>query len=230
MSSVKQLQDLADLVVEVPVIVVDRLAERAIRLVQDVLGVVVLPEPVVDPVQPDVDEVEIVPLLGLEQVAHDLELSPAHGEDLVAEPGLVVGAEALDIDRVVAHQLADLVRELGRMSEDVLVGVGRQEAAHGEPVDPARGISRRHADDDRPLPLAGELVPDGRLGDRPRRGDPQARVGMIDPVAEAVDAERAGVLAGRQAHPGGDRDRRDHALEPAVAPTSISRRMFGRSS
>ena len=48
-------------------------------------------------------------------------------------------------------------------------------------------------------------------------GDAQAGVGVVDPVAEPVDAERAGVLAGRQAHPGGDGDRRDHALEPAVA-------------
>ena len=61
----QELEDLADLVVEVAVIVVDRVAERAIGLVQDVLRVVILPEPVVDPVQPDVDEVEIVPLLGL---------------------------------------------------------------------------------------------------------------------------------------------------------------------
>ena len=151
------------------------------------------------------------------QVPHDLELRPAHGEDRVAEPGLVVGAEAVGVHRVVAHQLADLVRELGRMREDVLVGVGREEAAHGQPVDPARGVSRRHADDDRPLPLARDVVPDGRLGDRPRRGDPQAGIGVIGPVAEAVDAQRAGVLAGRHAHPGGDRDRRDHALQPAVA-------------
>ena len=103
------------------------------------------------------------------------------------------------------------------MREDVLVGVGRQEAAHGDAVDLARRVSRRHADDDRPLPLARQLVPDGQLGDRSRRGDAQARVGVIDPVAEAVDAERAGVLAGRHAHPGRHRDRRDDALEPAVA-------------
>ena len=39
---------------------------------------------------------------------------------------------------------------------------------------------------------------------------------MVDAVAKAVDSERARVLAGRQAHPGGHRDRRDDALEPAV--------------
>ena len=184
---------------------------------QDVLRVVVLPEPVVDAVQADVDELEVIPLLGLDQVPDDLELRPAHREDRVAEPGLVVGAEAGDVDRVVAHQLADLVGELGGMGEDVLVGVGREEAAHGQPVDLARRVSGRHADDDRPLPLAGQVVPDRRLGDRPRRGDAQARVGVIGPVAEAVDAQRAGVLAGGQAHPGRHRDRRDHALQPAVA-------------
>ena len=88
--------------------------ERAVGLVQDVLGVVVLPEPVVDAVQPDVDELEIVPLLVLEQVPHDLELRAAHGEDLVAEPGLVVGAEALDVDRIMAHQLADFSARVRR--------------------------------------------------------------------------------------------------------------------
>ena len=98
---------------------------------QDVLRVVVFPEAVMDPVQPDVDEVEIVPLLGREQVPHHLELGAAHGEDLVAEPGLVVGAETLHVDRVVADELADLVRKLGRVREDILVGIGRQEAAHG---------------------------------------------------------------------------------------------------
>ena len=93
-------------------------------------------------------------------------------------------------------------------------GVRKQLTA--DAVDPARRIARRNADDDRPLPLACELVPDGRRGDRPRGGDPQALVGVVGPVAEAVDAERAGVLAGRHAHPGGHGDRRDHALQPAV--------------
>ncbi len=213
----QQLQDLADLGVEVAVVVVHRLLERRIRLVQDVLRVVVLPEPVMDPVEPDVNEVEVVPLLGPDQMPDDLELRPAHGEDRVAEPGLVLGAEARGVHRVVAHQLADLVGELGRVREDVLVGIGREEAAHGQPVDLPRGIAGRHADDDRPLPLAGQVIPDGRLGDRPRRGDAQARIRVVRAVAEAIDAQRAGILAGCQAHPGRHRDRRDHALQPAVA-------------
>ena len=45
----------------------------------------------------------------------------------------------------------------------------------------------------------------------------EAVVGVVDAVAEAVDAERAGVLAGRHAHPGRHGDRRDDALQPAVA-------------
>ena len=39
---------------------------------------------------------------------------------------------------------------------------------------------------------------------------------MIDPVAKAVDSQRARVLAGRHAHPGGHGDRRDDALEPPI--------------
>ena len=134
------------------------------------------------------------------------------------------------VHRVMADQLADLVGELGRMREDVLVGIGRQEAAHGQPVDPRAGypggtptMIDRFPSRARWSQMAGSVI------DRDEC-DPQAAIGVIGPVAEAIDAERAGVLAGRQAHPGGHGDRRDHALQPAVAPTSISRRMLGRSS
>src|SRR5690348_11997093 len=39
---------------------------------------------------------------------------------------------------------------------------------------------------------------------------------MIRPVAEAIEAERTRVLAGAHAHPRGDGDGRDHALQPPV--------------
>ena len=144
------------------VIVVDRFAERAVGLVQNVLRVVILPEAVMHPVLADIDKVEIVPLLGREQVPHHLELGAAHGEDLVAEPGLVVGAKTLHVDRIVADELANLLRKLGRMREDILVCIRCQEAAHGDAVDPARRVAWRNADDDRSLALTGEMVPDGR--------------------------------------------------------------------
>ena len=59
---VEQLEEAADLVVEVAVIVADRRPVRAVGLVQDVLGVVVLPEAVVDAVEADLDELEVVPV------------------------------------------------------------------------------------------------------------------------------------------------------------------------
>ena len=48
-------------------------------------------------------------------------------------------------------------------------------------------------------------------------GDAQAAIGMVGAVAKAIDSQRAGVLAGRHAHPGRDGDRRDDALEPPVS-------------
>src|ERR1700690_965621 len=38
-------------------------------------------------------------------------------------------------------------------------------------------------------------------------------VGVVRAIAEAVDAERAGILAGAHAHPRGHGDGRDHAFE-----------------
>src|SRR5690606_19298812 len=58
--------------------------------------------------------------------------------------------------------------------------------------------------------------PDG-LGVRHEK----AIVGVVRPVAEAVDTQRPGVLAGGHARPSRDRDGRDHALQLAIeaAPT-----------
>ena len=161
---------------------------------------------------------EIIPRLGRKQVPHHLELGAAHGEDLVAQPGLVVASETLHVDRIVAHELADLFRELGRVREDILVGIRRQETAHADAVDPPRRVAGRNSDDDRSFALTREMVPDGRRRDRSRRRDFQAVVRVIGPVAEAVNAERAGVLTGRHAHPGGNGDRWDHALQASVGP------------
>ena len=41
---------------------------------------------------------------------------------------------------------------------------------------------------------------------------------MVGAIAKSVHAERTRVLAGAHAHPGGDRDGRDHALQPSVNP------------
>ena len=104
------------------------------------------------------------------------------------------------------------------MREDVLVCIRRQETAHADAVDPARRVAWWNADDDRSFALARQMVPDRRRGDRSRAGDLQAVVRVIGPVAKTVDAERAGVLAGRHAHPGGNGDRWDHALQASIGP------------
>ncbi len=53
----------------------------------------------------------------------------------------------LDVDRIMADQLADLLGELGGVSEDIFVGIWRQEAADGDPVDPSGRIAWRNADE-----------------------------------------------------------------------------------
>jgi hypothetical protein len=171
---------------------------------------------VVHAVEADLDELEVVPLGLLHEVADDLEVLAAHRVDLVAEPGLVVGPEPLDVDGELADELLDLGADSRRMRVHILGRVGREEAADGDAVDLARG-KRGDADDDRLLPLAGDLVPDGQLADGAGVDDPEALVGVVDAVAEPVDPQRAGILAGGHAHPGRDGDRRDDALQAAVA-------------
>src|SRR5208283_5288358 len=201
-----------------PVVIVDGLAEGTVGNMQHVLGVVILPEPMMNPVQADVDVLEIVPRLSLQKMTHHAKLSAAHREDLIAKPALVIGPEALDIDGIVGHQPANLLGKLRGMCEDIAICIRRQEAAYGDPVDATWRITRWHTDDDGPFALASELVPDGQLRDRSRVDDSKAPVGMVDPVAKTIDTERSGVLAGRQTHPGRDGDRGNHALEATVRP------------
>src|SRR5262249_23131194 len=75
----------------------------------------------------------------------------------------------------------------------------------------------RHADDVGALALTGDLVPDRQLTDGPRVDETERVVRVVRAVAEAVHAERAGVLAGGHAHPRRHRDWRDDRLQPSVA-------------
>ena len=99
----QQLENLADLLVQVEVIIADDVGIGTVRLVEHVLGIVVLPEPVVHPVQPDVHELEVVPLHAGEVMPYHGEQLPAHPEDFAAQPILLGGAEPLHVHLVLAH-------------------------------------------------------------------------------------------------------------------------------
>ena len=58
----QQFQQAADLLIEVAIVVADDSFVRTVSFVQDVLGVVVLPESVLEAVQTDLDELEIIPV------------------------------------------------------------------------------------------------------------------------------------------------------------------------
>src|SRR5262249_52369234 len=152
-------------------------------------------------IEPDLDALEVVPLGVLEEVPHHGEVLAAHGVDLALEPALVIGAESLDVDGIVADEPFDLAAGLGRMGVAAFRRIGGEEAAAREAVDLAGRIAWRNADDDRTFPLACHLVPEGEFADRAGADDAELVVRVIDPVAEAVNAQRARVLAGRHAHP-----------------------------
>ena len=110
------------------------------------LGIVVFPETVVHPVDADFDELEIIPFERGHQVPDHLEVLPRHVVNLIAEPFLVVGAEALYVHRILAHQTVDLLPHAGRVGVIVSLGVGGHEAPHVDTVHLARWIAGRHAD------------------------------------------------------------------------------------
>ena len=109
-SSSTRSQQLADLPVEVLVIVEDDVLVFVPGLVEVVLVVHVLPEGVLDPVDADLDEHEEVPGLVPDEPVHDLEPLVGHlvdlGQDLVA----VLGPED-DVEDVGAEALLDLLPE-----------------------------------------------------------------------------------------------------------------------
>ena len=129
-------------------------------------GIVVLPETVVHAVETDLDELEVVPLHAGHEMTHDPEMLARHVVDLVLQPGLVVGAEALDVHRVLTDQPRDLVLHRSRRGVVVLRGVGREKAADADAVDLSRRKARRHADDHGLAPGRAERIPNRRRGDR----------------------------------------------------------------
>ena len=209
------LEDAPHEPVHVLVVVEDRVLERVARHVLAVLRVHHLPEAVVHAVDAHLDHGEELPRPRVEQVLGEGEAPVGHLVDLAQEVVLVVRAEVADVEEVLADRLLDLPLEHGR--ERVLAVDRRgQEAADHDPVERARRVGARDAEDDRGLAGARGEVPEARLLDRRRVGDEEVVVGVVGAVAEAVDAQVAGRPARHHAGPRRDGDRRDHGGEAAV--------------
>ena len=211
---VEALEQLADLVVEVLVVALDDAAVAMAGLVRGVRGVEVAPERVVEPVEPDLDHHEEVPLARVEQVPRDREVLLGHRVDLGEDAVAVVAAEVADVHLVGAGEPLDLVAELGRVGVRVAPRVRREEVRHEDAVERGDGVGLGDAQHDRAAPRPAEAVPEALRGDRPRVGGAHRRVVVRGAVAEAVDAEVARLQPGHHAAPGGDRDRRVDAAQP----------------
>ena len=83
-------------------------------------------------------------------------------------------------------------------------------------VDGPDRISLWHTDDNTLLIMLSQDIPDPFLLDCQPRGDVAAIVTVIFPIAKAVEAERARILAARHAAPGGNCDGRSSAFQVAV--------------
>ena len=107
---VEALEQLADLFVEVEVVVADRVAVAVVGLVARVLDVEEAPERVVHAVEPDLDHHEEVPRARVEQVPGDGEALLGHLVYLREDAVAVVAAEVAHVDAVGADERLDLAR------------------------------------------------------------------------------------------------------------------------
>ena len=177
--------------VEPPVVVEHRVLVRIAGLEQPMLGVGEAPEAVVDAVGAHLDHEEEIPGPGLEQVLCEAEPLLGHLLDLVEQAILVVGAEVLDVDEIVADDLLDLVLQLRRVRVPARPRVRGQEAGDERSVDAAGRIGLGHAEHDHVALLRREDVPDARHPHGAGVGEDELVVRVVAPVAEAVEAERA---------------------------------------
>ena len=106
-------QQAGDLGVEPPVVIEHRVLVGIARLEQPVLQVGEPPEAMVDAVGAHLDHEEQVPGPRLEQILRQSEPLLGHLLDLVEQAVLVVGAEVLDVDEIVADDLLDLLSSGG---------------------------------------------------------------------------------------------------------------------
>ena len=153
-------KDAAHELVDVLVVLEDRVLVRVPGDELAVLRVHQLPEAVVHAVDAHLDHGEELPRLRLEQVLGQLEAPVGHLVDLAQQVVLVVGAEVAHVEVVLADRLLDLALEHRREGVRAL-DPRRQEAADHDAVERARGVGARNAEDDRRLPRRASRSPTG---------------------------------------------------------------------
>ena len=199
------LENFADLAVEKHVVILKYVPVGIALLVEAVPGVAESPEAVVEPVRPHFHEHEEVPRLGLEKMPDHPKALLCHLVDLPEKPILVLGPEVLDVDDVPVCDPLHLLLELAGVGVLALVVRGEKT---GDQVAPQRfdRIRLGDADEHGVSAVSREDVPEGRLSHGQGVGEGEPVIGIILPVAEAVEAELARILARHHARPGGHGD------------------------
>src|SRR5450631_3366138 len=146
----------------------------------------------------------------------DLPLLLTHAEDFFFQPVFAVGAEILHVHRILADQFVYFRLERRGMREIILSRVRCEKTSNADAINLARRIIRWHSNNDRPLPFPRQLVPHCQRLDGRGIREAQLFVRMVHAIAEAVHAERTGVLAGAHAHPSGHSDGWNHTFKTSV--------------
>ena len=152
------LEELPDEPVDVAVVVEDRALVRVAGLVLSVLGVHVLPEAVVHAIRAHLDHREERPRLRLQEVLGEREPAVGHLVDLPQEVLLVVGAEVLRVEEVLADDVCDLVLQRGGVRV-LRLERRREEAPHHDAVQRLRRVAARDRQHDRRSAGARDVVP-----------------------------------------------------------------------
>ena len=98
------------------------------------------------------------------------------------------------------------------------MGTGGEEAADQRALEWLDGVGLRHTDDGGGSTGLGQDVPDPPVVDGVASGDGHVVVGMVGPVAEAIEAQDTGVFAREHRSPGRDGDAGNRTGERAVDP------------
>ena len=178
---------------------------------------------------PHLDHREQLPRPRLEQVLGEREAAVGHLVELLEQPGLVLRAEVLHVEHVLADDVGHLVLEARRVRVRAL-DRRREEARDQRAAQRPRRVRAGDADDDRGAARPPDEIPEPRRLDGAAVGDEPPVVRVVGAVAKAVDAEVARRPARHHARPRRHRDRRDDRRQPAVDAASISPASVGSSS
>src|ERR1700687_397266 len=93
---VDEIQNRGDFLVEVRVVIANDALERGARYVLPMPAVVKLPEPVLNTIESDFDELEVLPVDVRHEIPNHLKVLPRHLIDLISQPHFVVAAKSTD--------------------------------------------------------------------------------------------------------------------------------------